>query len=188
MDNPQAKLNPEAEALIRRIKDRAGNLYTSRQMLCAEAVAVALNRGLNGGLSDAQAAAMAAPFSVALGESGCLCGALSGAVLASGLLLGKAQPHRRRNRMRQFSRQLHDSFKATNGATCCRVLSKPVKHDRKRHFRHCAELTANAAEMAARLVLRESPGLAIRADHRSLAKRQSVIGGALWRLVHLFSR
>ena len=188
MDHLQAILDPCMEELISRIGRCAGNLYESRQMLCAEAVAVALNRGLNGGLTDSQAVALAAPFSVAMGESGCLCGALSGAVLVSGLLLGQMQPHRRRQRMRQFSRQLHDRFKAANGNTCCRVLSRHVRHDRKAHFEQCAGLTASTAAMADRLVLEESPGLAAGADNGYLNRRQSLIGGAWWRLVNLLSR
>ncbi|MEJ2040676.1 MAG: C-GCAxxG-C-C family protein, partial [Desulfosarcinaceae bacterium] len=69
------------EALIAQIRQRAHNLYQTRQMLCTEAVLVALNHGLGGDLTEAQAVAMAAPFCAALGVSGCLCGALSGAVL-----------------------------------------------------------------------------------------------------------
>jgi hypothetical protein len=58
------QLGPEAEELIARIRERARNLYLNHQLLCAEAVMVALNNGLDGGLSDAQAVAMAAPFCV----------------------------------------------------------------------------------------------------------------------------
>ena len=72
--------DPKTEAFIAQIKKRAENLYLTRQMLCAEAVVVTLNKALNSGLSDAQAVAVAAPFSIAMGDSGCICGALSGAV------------------------------------------------------------------------------------------------------------
>jgi C_GCAxxG_C_C family probable redox protein len=188
MDDWKKEPDPRIEALIARITDRARNLYETRQLLCTEAVVVALNHGLNGGLTDAQATAVAAPFSMALGESGCLCGALSGAVLASGLLLGQEHPYRQRREMRASARRLHDAFKATHGATCCRVLCQKVKHDPKAHFRQCAELTARAAGMAARLVLEKRPGLAVQADNGFLNRRQSVLGGALLRLVHLFSR
>jgi C_GCAxxG_C_C family probable redox protein len=186
MEKRDAKPESGSEALIASISARARNLFETRQLLCAEAVVSALNLGLNGGLTDAQATALAAPFSLALGESGCLCGALSGAVLASGLLLGRDRPYRHRKAMRDASRQLHDAFKAANGATCCRVLSKKVRHDHKAHFQQCADLTAQAAEMAARLVLEERPDLVMQADNGFLAKRQSAIGGALLRLVHLF--
>ena len=187
MDTPKEKFNASAEALIGRIRDRARNLYETRQLLCTEAVVSAMNHGLNGGLSDAQATAMAAPFSVAMGESGCLCGALSGAVLSSGLLLGQKHPYCHRKAIQEASRQLHDAFKAANGATCCRALSKQVRHDKKAHFHQCSGLTAQAAEMAARLVLEKRPELVARVNNAFLNKRQSVVGGALLRLVRLFS-
>lgn len=188
MEQMEGKIDSNADALVARIRERARNLYETRQLLCTEAVVSALNHGLKGGLTDAQAIALAAPFSMALGESGCLCGALSGAVLASGLLLGGDRPYRHRKSMRDTSRRLHDAFKAANGATCCRVLSKKVRHDKTAHFRQCADLTAQAAEMAARMVLEKRPELIGQVDNGYLAKRQSAIGGTFMRLVHLFSR
>ena len=176
-------LPDETEALIHRIKDRASNLYLTRQMLCTEAVMSAINQGLDGGLTDAQATAMAAPFSAAMGETGCLCGALSGAVMASGLILGKGHGHRHRKAMRENARRLHDEFKVANGATCCRVLTRKVRNDRKAHFQQCAHLTAQAAEMAARLVLERRPDLVQHADNSSLKKQPSSIFGLIRRLV-----
>ncbi|CAB5131675.1 C_GCAxxG_C_C family protein [Olavius algarvensis associated proteobacterium Delta 3] len=176
-----------AEALIAQIRERALNLYETRQLLCAEAVMVALNQGLNGGLTEDQAISMAAPFSEAMGDSGCMCGAVSGAVLGSGLLLGKDHPYRHRKEMRDNSRELHDAFKAAHGSTCCRALSRNFRHDKKAHHRHCAEFTGNAAELAARLVLEKRPELLQRADTEFLAERQSKFKGALSRVFRLLS-
>ena len=171
-----------AEALVAQIRDRALNLYETRQMLCAEAVMVALNQGLNGGLTETQAIAMAAPFSEAMGNSGCMCGAVSGAVLASGLLLGNGSPYRHRKEMRDNSRELHDAFKAEYGSTCCRALSRNVRHDKNAHHQHCAEFTGKAAELAARLVIEKRPELLHNADTEFLSERQSKFKGALSRL------
>ena len=187
MDTGNKKKDAQTEELITGISARARNLYLTRQMLCAEAVLAALNRGFDGGLTDVQATAMSAPFCVALGDSGCLCGALSGAVMATGLLLGKDGAYRHRVAMRDSARRLHDAFKSTNGATCCRVLSRKVRHDPKAHFEHCAELTAQAAELAARLVIEKRPELVAQADNGYLSKRQSFVGGMLMRLAHFFS-
>lgn len=153
------KTDSETENLVIRLKDHARNLYETRQLLCTEAVLVALNRGLDGGLTEDQAVTMAAPFCVAMGDSGCLCGALSGAVLAAGLFMGNDRPYSHRKDMRESGMALHNTFVAVNGATCCRVLSKEVKHDKKAHFNHCANLTAGAAEMAVRLILEKRPDL-----------------------------
>lgn len=182
----ESHLDPAAETLVAQIRKRARNLYLTRQLLCTEAVMVALNHGLGGRLSDAQVVAMAAPFCVALGESGCMCGALSGAVMGSGLFLGNQNPYRNRRKMRTSARQLHDSFKAANGATCCRVLSRKVRHDKQAHFRHCADLTAEAAELAARLILRKRPELTAVADNIFTARRESRIRGGLNWLIRYF--
>jgi C_GCAxxG_C_C family probable redox protein len=179
---------PQADALIAQIRDRARNLYETRQLLCTEAVVVALNRGLGGGLTDQQAIAMAAPFCVALGESGCICGALSGAVMASGLFVGNDRPYRNRQNIREGARQLHDSFKTANGATCCRVLTQKVRHDKDAHFQQCADLTAQAAELAARMILQKRPELLAGADKDFSIQRQSKIRGALLRLINRFTR
>ena len=178
----------EAEKLVERLRERARNLYLTRQLLCSEAVLVALNKGLDGGLSDAQAVSLAAPFCIALGESGCVCGALSGAVLASGLFLGKDRPYRNRRTMRQNARLLHDAFKSANGATCCRVLSRAAKQDSKAHFQRCADLTAQAAELAARLIMRQRPELVGRSGEKFPAKRQSRIRGALLAVLRFLLR
>jgi C_GCAxxG_C_C family probable redox protein len=180
--------DPIVEALIAQVKKRAGNLYQTRQLLCTEAVVVTLNKALNGGLSDAQAVAVAAPFSVALGDSGCICGALSGAVLACGLLVGNDQPYQHRQRMRKSARQLHDAFKAANGATCCRVLSRSVRHDRQAHFQQCANLTAGAAEMAARLILNQRPELIRCTENGFLIRMDTKIGAMLTRLLRIVCR
>jgi C_GCAxxG_C_C family probable redox protein len=185
--NDDGKLNPQAESLIEQIKARARHLYQTRQMLCAEAVLLAVNDGLDGGLSESQAIAMAAPFCAAMGESGCICGALSGAVMSSGLLLGNTKPYRHRKQMRILARQLHDAFKAVNGATCCRVLSKNVRHDKKAHFDRCADLTAHAAELAARFVLKRRPELATVPVNGADAGRQSALKGAFLRLTRYLS-
>ena len=185
MPNWRNNHDPQAEALIAQIKQRAENLYLTRQMLCAEAVVVTLNKALNGGLSEAQAVSVAAPFSIALGDSGCICGALSGAVLACGLFVEKDQPYHHRQRMRKGARQLHDVFKDTNGATCCRVLSQSVRHDRQAHFQQCAHLTAGAAAMAAKLILYQRPELIQCTENSFLHKMDTKIGAMMMRLLRI---
>ena len=187
MPNRYNHHDPQAEVLIAQIKERAGNLYQTRQLLCAEAVVLALNNALKGGLSDTQAVSISAPFSIALGDSGCICGALSGAVLACGLFTGNEQPLRHRQRMRNSSRDLHDAFKAVNGATCCRVLTHKVRHDPKAHFEQCARLTAGAAEMAAQLILYQRPELVRSADTEFLHQMDTRIGALITRLLRMVS-
>jgi len=183
----EKELNPQAEALVIQIRERARNLYETRQLLCAEAVVTALNHGLDGGLSDAQVVAITATLCIGLGESGCLCGALSGAAMACGLFLGNDSAYNHRGEIRNSAREIHDAFKTANGATCCRVLSKKIKDDKKAHFRQCAELTAQATELATRLILQKKPELMNGVQKGFLAKRQSKLMGAVARLFHYFS-
>ena len=180
-------LGPEAETLIERIGQRACNLYLTRQLLCTEAVVETLNEALNGRLSKTQVVALTAPFCVALGESGCMCGALSGAVIACGLFLGDQHPYRKRKHMRTSARQLHDEFKARNGATCCNALIRKVKHDKQAHFRQCADITKKAAEMAARKILENRPELATKSNSRFWDRRQSALAGAVSKFIRLLS-
>ena len=180
--------NSEAiEGLIGELKERSRNLYLSRRLLCSEAVLVTLNNGLNGGLTEDQAVAMAAPFAIAMGDSGCICGALSGAVLACGLFLGGNRPYRHRWEMRESARHLHDEFKKSGGATCCRVLSRHVRDDKKAHYMQCADLTAEATGMAARLILEKRPDLLLQTNQAFLDKRELLAGSVLFRLMHSFS-
>jgi C_GCAxxG_C_C family probable redox protein len=181
------RLDPRIEDLAEQLSGRARHLYEHRRHLCTEAVLAALNEGLGGGLSRTQAVALAAPFCEGLGESGCLCGALSGAVMACGLLLGGSHPHRRRRVIRRSARELHDAFRMAHGATCCRILSREVKQDKRAHFRQCADLTASAAGMAARVILNARPELASPAGRTTVAHRQAGPGGALARLFRRFS-
>ncbi len=171
------KIDLEIESLVTRVKDHARNLYETRQFLCTEAVLVALNQGLDGGLTEDQAVTIAAPFCVAMGDSGCLCGALSGAVLATGLFMGNNRPYAHRKDMRESGMGLHNAFKAVNGATCCRILTEKVKHDKRAHFKQCANLTAGAAEMAVRLVLEKRPDLIPVAGSRPFPRHYGRISG-----------
>lgn len=169
--------NVELEDLVTKIKDHAENLYLSRQFLCTEAVLISMNAALGGTLTEQQAVSMAAPFCIAMGDSGCLCGALSGAVMATSLFTGEKNPYSLRKDMREQGKLLHDIFRAVNGATCCRVLSKKVKHDKKAHFQQCATITANSAEMAARLVLSSRPDLVDSRASDFVYRKHSVLAG-----------
>ncbi|EPR35432.1 C_GCAxxG_C_C family protein [Alkalidesulfovibrio alkalitolerans DSM 16529] len=163
---PNANLAPGAAA----VRERARNLYESRRMLCAEAVLAAVNEGFDCGLSEEQAVALTAALPVGLGGSGCLCGAVSGGAVALGLLLAREPRCLSRAEIRKASARLHDDFKKAYGSTCCRVLCKKVKDDRKAHFAQCANLTAVAAGAAVSLAIELRPELGEAAVQRPLAR------------------
>lgn len=175
---------PTPEYLVQAVRDRARNLYETRQMLCAEAVLVAVNEAFDLGLAREQAVALTAALPVGLGGSGCLCGALSGSAVALGLLLAKPPRPLSRKAVRDASARLHAAFCAAHGSTCCRVLCKPVKDNPKAHFAQCADLTADTAERAAALALALRPGLARAASSRPLPQ-DSFLAGLIKRLAML---
>ncbi|MBI9082348.1 MAG: C_GCAxxG_C_C family protein [Desulfobacterales bacterium] len=173
------------EALVRLIRDKAENLFLTRQFYCTESVLLALNNGLGGGLTDDQAIAVAAPFSIGVGESGCMCGALAGSILAAGLLVGDSAPYRHRNASRKASGHLHDLFKGRFGGVCCRVLRKKRDATAADAFKACAQVTAEAAGMTARYLMGLRPGLTLTADRKFLQSRDSLTSGTLQRLSRL---
>ncbi|MCF8033911.1 MAG: C-GCAxxG-C-C family protein [Desulfarculaceae bacterium] len=161
---PQAAELDTAE-LSRLLADKAKDLFASGHMLCTPAVVTALNQGLGGGLSPEVVNNLTAGLGNGLGGAGCLCGAVSGGTLSLGLFLGNGKAGGRTAKsVATASHELHDQFKKERGSTCCRVLSKKVKHDAKAHMAQCAELTRRAAEMAATAILATRPELAAQAD------------------------
>lgn len=159
------------------IGERAKNLFLSRQMYCSEAVLVVLNNVLGGGLKDHQAIALAAPFAEGIEKNGCLCGALAGALLAVGLFLGSSNPVGRRKSVQVASGMLMKRFKLRFGASCCRIISKKDQGDSVPVFDRCAQQTAEAAAMAASIILKHRPELKQDADFDYLNVRDSVVSG-----------
>ncbi len=49
----EVNFDSQTEAVTAQIRERARNLFETRQMLCTEAVVVTLNNGLDGGLTEA---------------------------------------------------------------------------------------------------------------------------------------
>ncbi|GBC63201.1 C_GCAxxG_C_C family protein [Desulfonema ishimotonii] len=174
------------EKIIRQIRERAENLYHTHQFFCTESVVVAINEGLGGALSEDQAVAIASGFPLGVGEAGCMCGALSGGILSVGLVLGKNGPYRNRRTVREASGELHDRFKGRFRSTCCRVLTRKVRHTPRIHFEQCAELTGAGAEMAARMILEKRPGLVSQISPARRLRRDSGLAAFFISLGKLF--
>ena len=154
-----SNLEAERDELAKAIGQKAAHLFKSGKFLCAEAILITINEAFGGGLTKRQVLALSAPFCEGLGQSGCLCGALSGAVMACSMILINFSPWKRRELSRKIAYTLHGSFKAENKSTCCRVLTRHVRNDKKQHLKQCADLTARAAEMAALFITEEHPSL-----------------------------
>jgi C_GCAxxG_C_C family probable redox protein len=162
----------ESEELVQLAVERAANLFAAHRLCCSESVIVTVDRGFGGGLSPEAALQLGAGFCIGMGGAGCTCGALSGSVAAMGLFLG---PHGKdgcgKKKFRAIVKEMHDRFRERFRATCCRVLSKKVKHDEKAHRANCLQLTRGGAEIAVRLLLAARPDLVNKADRDFLAGR-----------------
>jgi C_GCAxxG_C_C family probable redox protein len=173
-------LDPEALKLARVAGERAHNLFETGQLLCSEAVLTVVNRALGGVLSDDLAIRLAACLPQGIGDKGCVCGALSGGVLALGLFLGRDRPGGRDKRKAMHAAgALHGSFQEEFKSTCCRSLSRKVKHDSRAHMRQCAEFTRAATEMVVLMILKQRPALVEKADWNYLEKRDSRIASKI---------
>jgi C_GCAxxG_C_C family probable redox protein len=180
---------PGDEQLALMIGKRAENLYLTGQLLCSEAILAVMNRGLRGGLPEGMDISLASALPIGLGNSGCTCGALSGAVLALGLFLGRDRPGAFNGKQAMpAANLLHNRFKGLFGSTCCRVLKQKAKHNPKGHFKQCAQITGQTAELAALLVLEKRPDLADGADLSYLAATDSWLGSKFRQLVNIAGR
>ena len=180
-------MNSPFKDLLGLVESRARNLFMTRQLNCAEAVFLVLNKGFGGGLPEETAIRLASAMTDGLGGAGCLCGALGGGVLALGLFLGRDRAGvKDRYHAQQASRVLHDLFRDHLGSSCCRVLNKRTKKAGRSPFEHCKELTGIGARLAAQVILERRPGLAKNADMAYLEQVDSKIGANLKRVVNLF--
>jgi C_GCAxxG_C_C family probable redox protein len=119
------------------------------------------------------AEALTAGMGGGLGGSGCLCGAVNGAVVALGLFLKGCESKKQVSAkiVRAHTRELEKTFTAHFGATCCRILSKKDKSGNQTKRQRCADQTAFAAELAAKIILHRRPDIADRADLDYLEQR-----------------
>jgi C_GCAxxG_C_C family probable redox protein len=186
---PDGISKPLNEQLAQMIGKRAKNLYLTGQLLCSEAVLAVMNRGLRGGLPEGMDIRLASALPLGLGNSGCTCGALSGAALALGLFLGRDRSGALNGKQAMpAANLLHNQFKGLFGSTCCRVLTKKVKHSQKEHFKQCAHITGQTAELAALIVLENRPELADSADLDYLEAMDSWLGSKFRQLAGIAGR
>lgn len=153
---------------------RAANIYTARGYCCAEAVLATLHRGFNSEITEENAARLGSGFCHGMGGAGCVCGALAAAEMMIAWFLGPRQPQgMAKKEFFTLAQGLHDQFKERFGATCCRVL---LKRRKEKQGAECKELTAEAAEMAAALILVKRPEMAAAADLAFLRRQESKLG------------
>ena len=138
------------------IRNRAEELFASAKFNCSEAVMYALREAFFPSLPDYVIAAVSG-FPVGIGGAGCTCGAVTGAVCALGLIFGREKSPEllKAAECMKFAHEVHDDFQAKHSALCCRYLTRGLDIGSMHHSLQCREFTADAAESAARIILRE---------------------------------
>lgn len=165
------------------VGQRAGNIYHAHRLCCSESLLLTLNMSFGGELTPETAVRIGSGFCEGLGGAGCLCGSLSSACIVLNLFLGPGQPGGlSRRRMKTITRKMHDRFKERFGSTCCRVLTKKVRHDKKLKRANCRNLTEGGAELAAGILLEIRPDLARLVDMDFLRSQDTALSGVCNRL------
>ena len=55
----------------------------------------------------------------------------------------------------ELTKELHDYFKKTNGASCCRILIKGMKKDSPERKEQCIKFVESTVEKVAEIIIRE---------------------------------
>jgi C_GCAxxG_C_C family probable redox protein len=159
----------EKDELIQLIRTKAEALYTTKQMLCSDAVLSAINSSLGPWLTKEQAIAIMAAFPIGIGN-GCLCGAISGGLAVLGLALSDTHSPKE---IRAYASDIYLEFNKKYKSTCCSVLTKKIKDNKQNHFQQCALITGDAAEITANIILSVRPELIESTDMKYLLKKET---------------
>ena len=144
-----AALNEEIYATLDQNMPRAVALslrYFQNGLYCSEAILRAFNEVYELGFPPEQYKISTA-FGSGLGESGCACGAVTGATMVISLLAGRTHNYESERIAYTAVNKLHDGFRKTHKAMCCRVLTKDVEWNSAEHKFQCEGLVRHAAEL-----------------------------------------
>lgn len=122
---------------------------------CSESVIFAIKKNFELDMSD-DAIAMSSGFPWGLGGGGCICGALAGGTMMIGYFFGRKTPGDSKiTRCFELTNELHDFFKETCGATCCRILTKGKERNSPERKAQCITFVAATVKKTAEIILRE---------------------------------
>lgn len=122
---------------------------------CSESVIYAIKKHFDLDLSD-DAIAMSSGFPWGLGGGGCICGALAGSTMCIGYFFGRRTPNDPAiQKCFELTNELHDYFKQTCGATCCRILTKGLEKNSPERKAQCTRFVADIVQKTAEIILRE---------------------------------
>lgn len=122
---------------------------------CSESVIYAIKKGFDLEMSD-DAIAMSSGFPWGLGGGGCICGALAGGTMCIGYFFGRRVPGDKTFlKCQELTKELHDFFRETCGATCCRVLTKGKEKNSPERKAQCIRFVEATVEKVVEIIVRE---------------------------------
>lgn len=86
-------------------------------------------------------------FGVGIGASKCACGSLTGGVLVLSLIFGRTGASESDKNAMETSAKLYEEFKKDFGASCCKVLTRPIEWGTPEHHKYCERFVKKAAEV-----------------------------------------
>lgn len=138
---------------VETVRARAEELYGDSSFFCSEAV---LRSFLELTGRDLSLVSLASGFGSGMGHAGCACGAVVGGIMALGLFFGRTEAGDQGvDDCLDMARQLHNSFRTKHKAICCRILNKDVEHGSDEQRAMCRIRTGDAAERAAKILVKE---------------------------------
>ncbi len=154
LEAPSSRSVSSREEVLELIRMKATNLHQTKQMLCAEVVFLTFNNSFGHWMKEEQAISLMSAFGAGIGGVGCLCGSVSGGLAVLGLALeGRCS----RREVRAAARLFINRFKDQHRSTCCHVLTKPVRQDKKGRCELCTRLSASAAVIAGEILFDRCP-------------------------------
>ena len=121
----------------------------------SESVIYAIRKNFEIDLSD-DAIAMSSGFPWGLGGGGCIFGALAGGTMCLGYFFGRKTPGDPKiTKCFKLTNELHDYFKETCGATCCRVLTKGKEKNSPERKAQCTQFVSDTVTKVAEIIIRE---------------------------------
>ena len=144
------------EISIEQVQRDAKEIYSSGDLLCAEAIVHSIIKNVDPDMPEAMIHASSG-FSVGVGQSQCMCSTVSAAVLCLGYYFGRSFPTTLTDPNSQktlsLAHELQDDFRNKNKILCCRILRKGATENER--LEKCAGMIGDMAAKTAEIIARE---------------------------------
>jgi len=128
--------------------------YFRNGFYCSEAILRAFNEVYDLKFPE-QFYKISTAFGSGFGEAKCGCGAVTGGILVLSLIAGRNINYESERLAFSVTNELHDRFRETHKALCCRVLTRSIKWGSGEHKILCEKYVIEAARITDDLIKRD---------------------------------